>query len=165
MKGSAWHSLLMGLSDKVPLGLMHSLIRNVNTFIKKEMRASEKLWRDFMIINSKEKVFQQRNPFLPPSLGTEAAYFLIATPPSMLTIGIPLHYNIPGVLVHPGWIEMWRTVRLSEDVCINSCVCVHTRACKHAIPVGMSVWWAGTSALLSQSGGCSFSCWYTWWLA
>lgn len=81
----------MGLSDKVPLGLLHSLIRNVNTFIKKEMRASEKLWRDFMIIDSKEKVFQQKKPFLPPSLGAEAAYFVITTLHSMLTLDIPLH--------------------------------------------------------------------------
>lgn len=53
----------MDLSDKVPLGLMHSLIRNVNTFIKKEMRASEKLWRDLMIINSKEKYSNRETHF------------------------------------------------------------------------------------------------------
>lgn len=51
---------------------------------------------------------------------------------------------------------------LWRHACINSCVCVHTHACKHAIPVGMSVWWAATSALPSQGGcgGCSFSCLY-----
>lgn len=48
------------------------------------------------------EVFQQRNPFLPPSLGMEAAYFVIAILPSMLTLHIPLHQDIPGVLGHPG---------------------------------------------------------------
>lgn len=47
-----------------------------------------------MIIDSKEKVFQQRKPFLPPSLGAAATYFLIVTLPGMLSAEISVHWDI-----------------------------------------------------------------------
>lgn len=52
LKGSAWRSLVMGLSDKVPLSLTCSLIRNVNTFIKKKkegLREPVKRFYDYQV--------------------------------------------------------------------------------------------------------------------
>lgn len=47
-----------------------------------------------MIIDSKEKVFQTRKPFLPPSLGVEATQFLIATLRGTLSTEISLHWDV-----------------------------------------------------------------------
>jgi len=50
-----------------------------------------------MIIDSKEKVFQQRKTFLPPSLGAEATYFLIIPLCGTLSTEISLHRDISEI--------------------------------------------------------------------
>lgn len=60
-----------------------------------------------MIIDSKEKVFQQRKPLLPPSLGVEATYFLTVT----------LHGTLSMLSLPPVGHDLgFRSSRLNGDV-------------------------------------------------
>lgn len=88
------------------------------------MRASEKLWRDFMIIDCKEKVFQQTKPFLPPSLGAAATYFLTLTLPGTLSTEISLHWDVIWDLGNPGRTEN-RSGSLRARGYKKKCSCTH----------------------------------------
>lgn len=146
MKDSAWHSLVMGLSDKVPLGLTCSLIRNANTFIKKKKEGLRELVGRFYDYQVNRETAAAKKAIFSSSLPNCASVKQRGWPP-------------PGHQMIWGAAGIWRACGCKIEVSVYT-----------YMPVSMQFMWAwawsglwlglrlrhgGVLSLGRTSGGCS----------